>query len=34
MSVALHPTRSSNWCFSEDERKEIEPIFTDNAENF
>ena len=28
MHVAWHPTR---WCMPEDEKKEIEPIFTDKV---
>ena len=27
--VAWHPRRWSNFCMSEDEKKEIEPIFTE-----
>ena len=26
---ALHVTRWWDWCFPEDEKKEVEPIFTD-----
>ena len=29
MSVAWHPKRWWNFCMSEDEKKEIEPIFTE-----
>ena len=31
MSVAWHATRWWDWCLLEDEKKEIEPIFTDKA---
>ena len=27
--IAWHPKRSLNFCMSEDEKKEIEPIFTE-----
>ena len=27
MLVAWHPTRWWDWCISEDEKKEIDPIF-------
>ena len=29
MPVALHPNRWWGWCMSEDEKKEIEPIFAE-----
>ena len=29
MPVAWHPNRWWGWCVSEDEKKEIEPIFTE-----
>ena len=29
MSIAWHPKRWQNFCMSEDEKKEIEPIFTE-----
>ena len=29
MPIAWHPKRWQNFCMSEDERKEIEPIFTE-----
>ena len=29
MPIAWHPKRWWNWCLSEDEKKEIEPIFTE-----
>ena len=29
MSIAWHPKRWQNFCMSEDEQKEIEPIFTE-----
>ena len=31
MSVAWHPTRWWDWCISEDQKKEIEPNFTDKV---
>ena len=31
MPVAWHPTRWWDWCMSEDENKEIDPIFTDKV---
>ena len=29
MPVVWHPTRWWDWCFSEDMKKEIDPILTD-----
>ena len=29
MSVAWHPNRWWDWCVSEDEKKEIDPMFVD-----
>ena len=29
--VALHPTRWWDWCMSENEKKEIDQIFTDKS---
>ena len=29
MSIACHPKNCWNFCMSEDEKKEIEPIFTE-----
>ena len=29
MPVAWHPTRYWDWCLREDEKKEIDPVFTD-----
>ena len=31
MPVTWHPTKSWDWCLSEDEKKGIDPIFTDNV---
>ena len=31
MSIAWHPKRWYNFCMSEDEKKEIEPIFTEQC---
>ena len=31
MSIAWHPKRWYNFCVSEDEKKEIEPIFTEQC---
>ena len=28
MPAAWYPTRWSNWCFPEDEKKGVQPIFT------
>ena len=33
MPVAWHPKRWWDWCFSEDEKKWIEPIFINKVEN-
>ena len=33
MPVARHPTRCWDWCLSEDEKKEIEPTFTNKGGN-
>ena len=34
MPVAWHPTRWWNWCLPEDEKKRVEPIFTDRVGKF
>ena len=34
MPVAWHPKRWWDLCMSEDEKKEIDPIFTDKVEKF
>ena len=31
MPAACHPTRWRNWCMSENEKKQIDPIFTDKV---
>ena len=33
MSAAWHPARWWDWCISEDEKKQADPIFTDKFEN-
>ena len=30
MPIAWHPNRSWNWCVSEDEKKEIDPMFIED----
>ena len=32
MPIAWHPKRWWNFCMSEDEKKEIEPIFTEELQ--
>ena len=32
MSVAWNSARWWDWCMSEDEKKEIDPLFTDKVE--
>lgn len=34
MPVTWHPTRWLNWCLLRDERKGVEPIFTDKVGKF
>ena len=34
MPVAWHPARWWDWCLSEDEKKGVEPIFTDKVGKF
>ena len=31
MAIAWHPNRWWDWCLSEDEKKEIESIFTEQC---
>ena len=31
MTVAWYPTRCWNWCMSEDEKNEIDPVFADEV---
>ena len=32
MSIAWHPTEWWGWCLSEDEKKELDPMFPDKVE--